>query len=231
MSYRRHFVAAAVVAMACTSCTVTPSDLEASGPEARANSESDAEDGSGDAGLSDGGMDERVDDGSRQQDAALDDAGAALVEIDDSGVPVDGGGAPGDAGPDVITDAQVPCVKKTYYKDSDGDSYGDAASSASSCTKPVGYVLNSLDCYDQNKLAKPGQVAWYEADRGDGSFDYDCNGEEQLRDPDVVVCYPLPVTPAWQDTVPGCGIQGAWRAVKATGACDVHRWTKRQACH
>lgn len=32
------------------------------------------------------------------------------------------------------------------------------------------------DCYDSNALAHPGQTAWFSDNRGDGSYDYDCNG-------------------------------------------------------
>jgi hypothetical protein len=36
-----------------------------------------------------------------------------------------------------------------------------------------------LDCYDNNANAKPGQTAWFTTNRGDGSYDYDCNGSSQ----------------------------------------------------
>jgi len=34
------------------------------------------------------------------------------------------------------------------------------------------------DCYDLNTDAFPGQTEYFEVDRGDGSFDYDCDGSE-----------------------------------------------------
>ena len=36
----------------------------------------------------------------------------------------------------------------TFYADADGDGFGDAASSASGCTQPDGYVTNSDDLDD-----------------------------------------------------------------------------------
>lgn len=36
-----------------------------------------------------------------------------------------------------------------------------------------------LDCYDGNANAKPGQTTWFTTNRGDGSFDYDCNSSQQ----------------------------------------------------
>jgi len=41
------------------------------------------------------------------------------------------------------------------------------------------YVLNTIssaDCYDSNASAYPGQTAWFTGNRGDGSFDYNCDG-------------------------------------------------------
>jgi len=39
-------------------------------------------------------------------------------------------------------------------------------------------VTTSTDCYDSNANAKPGQTSFFSANRGDGSFDYDCDGKE-----------------------------------------------------
>ena len=54
-----------------------------------------------------------------------------------------------------------------WYSDADGDSYGNAASTTSSCTQPTGYVSNYSDCNDSD-----GSVAftslWYRDADGDG---------------------------------------------------------------
>jgi len=45
----------------------------------------------------------------------------------------------------------------TYYADADGDTYGNAGVSQTSCTgAPVGYVPNSTDCNDGNAGVNPG---------------------------------------------------------------------------
>jgi len=45
----------------------------------------------------------------------------------------------------------------TYYADADGDTYGNAAVSQTSCTgAPVGYVSNSTDCNDTNAAVNTG---------------------------------------------------------------------------
>ena len=68
----------------------------------------------------------------------------------------------------------------TGYLDSDNDGYG-AGSVQNICsgdTLPLGYVSNSDDCYDNNADARPGQTSCFTIDRGDRSFDYDCNNTE-----------------------------------------------------
>ena len=92
-----------------------------------------------------------------------------------------------DAADDAIEDATV------WYLDHDGDGYGDASEPEASCAAapPRGYTADSTDCYDANDEADPGASEggdaayagvpyqnFWTTDRGDGSFDYDCDGEE-----------------------------------------------------
>ena len=44
--------------------------------------------------------------------------------------------------------ADDPCVKKTWYKDADGDGKGNKAAPLEACEQPVGYVANSDDDND-----------------------------------------------------------------------------------
>ncbi|GGC78534.1 hypothetical protein GCM10011508_02490 [Flavobacterium lutivivi] len=56
----------------------------------------------------------------------------------------------------------------TYYADTDGDGYGDAASTIVSCAgAPVGYVANNTDC-DDNDNTKHTTFSFYEDVDGDG---------------------------------------------------------------
>jgi hypothetical protein len=47
-------------------------------------------------------------------------------------------------------------VLNTYYRDADGDGYGNAALSTLACSQPTGYVANSNDCNDSNAAIHPG---------------------------------------------------------------------------
>ena len=40
---------------------------------------------------------------------------------------------------------EMPCVKKTWYQDADGDGKGNKAMILEACEKPAGYVSNSDD--------------------------------------------------------------------------------------
>ncbi|MFO0569349.1 MAG: hypothetical protein U0263_27065 [Polyangiaceae bacterium] len=78
----------------------------------------------------------------------------------------------------------------TWYSDVDGDGFGDASKKSLGCesTGPTGganYAKNGDDCYDTNPNAKPGQLAFFPTDRGDGSYDYNCNNATELEYPDV----------------------------------------------
>lgn len=129
-----------------------------------------------------------------------------------------------DAGPE-------PCTT-VFYRDADGDGYGDPAATVTACLEPPGYVTRAGDCYDGNADAKPGQTATFDAHRGDGSFDYDCDGAETLQWPEWGACPDAstdPVTPGskgWMQTclevvrgecvsyseLPDCGEDGQWKS-------------------
>ena len=60
---------------------------------------------------------------------------------------------------DSLVDANDPQVDLTsgtfYYRDADGDLYGNPSNSQQACSKPTGYVANNLDCDDSNSYLKP----------------------------------------------------------------------------
>lgn len=57
--------------------------------------------------------------------------------------------------------------QKTWYRDADGDGFGNPALTLSSCAAPAGYVSNNQDCDDTNAEINPTTV-WYEDKDNDG---------------------------------------------------------------
>src|SRR5436190_8391862 len=67
----------------------------------------------------------------------------------------------------------------TYYRDSDGDTYGDPASSATACSPPDGFVTDNTDCDDGNRIVRPGGIEVCDL----LGVDEDCNGVANDDDP------------------------------------------------
>ena len=68
--------------------------------------------------------------------------------------------------------------KVLLYTDSDKDGYGagQVQTICAGSTAPSGFSTNQSDCYDGNANARPGQTNYFASNRGDGSFDYNCDG-------------------------------------------------------
>jgi hypothetical protein len=100
----------------------------------------------------------------------------------------------------------------TWYRDADDDGYGVTGDAVLGCDKPSGYVAQSGDCMDTNAQVHPGQTAYFPAHRGDGSFDYNCDGQDDLNPND-----PNPGAPPPGD----CGQQvsgGCYRPLGGDGS-------------
>ena len=54
-----------------------------------------------------------------------------------------------------------------FYRDADGDTYGDPTMQKDTCAQPAGYVSNSLDCNDADVTITPA-TAWYIDGDADG---------------------------------------------------------------
>jgi len=119
--------------------------------------------------------------------------------------------------PDSTGDDEVQLA--TWYQDNDEDGFGNREQSTESEAQPSGYVDNSEDCYDLNPEAKPGQERWFIADRGDGSFDYDCNDRGDRQFTIIGQCSGGQANPkGWGgSTIPSCGMVGPWVV-----DCDRH---------
>ncbi|MEQ1500639.1 MAG: MopE-related protein [Myxococcota bacterium] len=161
--------------------------------------------------------------------------GGDLVDVDADGhdAILVGGDDCDDTDPDVFPGAQEFCNGvdddcdgrlddnnaigcTTFYLDEDGDGFGTSASRCQCAPNPTsGYdAVVDGDCYDANTDAFPGQTQYFYDDRGDGSWDYDCDNVQSKIDNRTVdfECHtgPFPAfecifTQGWEINAPGCG--------------------------
>lgn len=97
----------------------------------------------------------------------------------------------------------------TYYYDYDGDGYG---STTSQCLCGAsGYYTSAYDtdCYDYNSSASPVATSYHSTARGDGSYDYNCDGSTSYYYPSTGTCdwyfFSCTWSYGWESSVPSCG--------------------------
>jgi hypothetical protein len=127
--------------------------------------------------------------------------------------------------------------KKKYYADQDQDGYGDPTNSIQSCPPPpANFVENKSDCDDRDNKVHPGQSEYFEtSSNGQGIFDYNCDGVEEVQYKDVVSCQLLTtltcITPGWKEKVPTCGAQAPYiPSCAGLGPCHNNPVDRRQTC-
>lgn len=81
----------------------------------------------------------------------------------------------GNTGDTSAGDAPDPCV---WYRDQDGDGFGDPTHEEPACDKPAGYVEDKTDCDDQDPKAHPGAKEICDA----VDADEDCDGMADEED-------------------------------------------------
>ncbi len=101
-----------------------------------------------------------------------------------------------------------------FYIDRDGDGHGDIGGGVEWCSAPEGFVENHDDCIDTNHDVHPGQTEYFPTDRGDGSFDYDCDLFQTPLYTATTACHDWQCDgEGWYDTdgAPACGVTATWR--------------------
>ena len=71
----------------------------------------------------------------------------------------------------------------TFYRDQDGDLFGDVSDSIEACSAPPGYVMDNSDCNDADATANPAA-----AEICSDSVDNDCDGQVDSQDADCQIC-------------------------------------------
>ena len=66
--------------------------------------------------------------------------------------------------PQYVALTETTCTN-IYYRDADGDGYGNANNSVQNCVQPAGYVANNSDCNDSSAIEKPDQIWYIDGDR------------------------------------------------------------------
>ncbi len=102
-----------------------------------------------------------------------------------------------------------------WVLDADADGYAPSTIQVASLTQPTNYVRKKSatgfdDCYDGNSNAKPGQTSYFTSNRGDGSYDYNCNGAQDKRWTTSTSCAGggkggSTSGIGWNGSVPACG--------------------------
>jgi hypothetical protein len=145
------------------------------------------------------------------------------VDCDDSNPTINPGAAEG-VGDNIDQNCNG---SELCYLDADNDGYRPNATAM--VTSPdadcydygeASFGAPTTDCYDNNSSANPGSSSWFTNHRGDGSYDYNCDGSESMRSsyPASGVCSSGNIvffTAGWVSTVPGCGSSEDW-----AGSCS-----------
>jgi len=135
------------------------------------------------------------------------------------------------------------CVPGPYlpiwYRDSDGDGFGDLSVTACGSVAPVGYVASSEDCCDSEARVNPDQTTYFCssftcAGSTTPSWDYNCGGADYERWPYQGECYYYYGTcytyEGWvSSTIPACGVSASF-VTGCTSGCVAITATRCQEC-
>lgn len=130
------------------------------------------------------------------------------------------------------------CTPQLFYKDADGDGWGNPGASIKACSKPAGHVSTSGDCDDLDAAVHPQQKKYFDApSKGTATFDYNCNTVVELQHAALAKCTWKGnncVGDGWSQTVPQCGKTGTFiNCVKKGGrgtSCSQSVVQLIQAC-
>ncbi len=94
------------------------------------------------------------------------------------------------------------------------------------------------DCDDHDPLVHPGQTSWFTQPSSHGSWDYNCNGTDDLEYTSLLMCSGSvscdTTTEAWSGmSVPPCGQTGSYGTCMGLAPSCVEKITgmRMQGCH
>lgn len=128
------------------------------------------------------------------------------------------------------------CAAPQCWPDADGDGFF-SVNPTTGCSGSFS-LSQGNDCYDANASARPNQTSAFGTNRGDGSFDYNCNGVEQktytvLGDAGCP-CQAVGYSPQ----IPACGVTtgffytgpGAFSDCEGSGRGRCNSQSQQQTC-
>ena len=130
---------------------------------------------------------------------------------------------------DASTDEVGATGCTTYYYDYDADGYGSSSVSGQCSCSTSGYYTAGVatDCYDSNASANPAASSYSYYNRGDGSYDFNCDGASTQYSTAVYTCSTSwtgwscsGYTSGWSGTAAACGAAGTWKS-----GCSASWWS------
>ena len=95
-------------------------------------------------------------------------------------------------------------------------------------------ALKGGDCYDKNKNVYPGQGGWFTTERGDGSFDYNCDNKTDKQYGSGGKCsgtfWICNANKNFTADV-GCGQKGDYVTGCSVFSCNENKSKLTQTCH
>jgi hypothetical protein len=120
---------------------------------------------------------------------------------------------------DVDNDGYPPDINGTQY------------TSSGTSVRERRTLVKQNDCYDSNSNAHPGQYQFFTAHRGDGSYDYDCDGTTAFQYGESN-CTDILMPNGYEGFNPmvsSCGSYGTYWVVDSWGTCVNTLW-QQQRC-
>ena len=125
----------------------------------------------------------------------------------------------------------------TYYKDIDGDNWGNATDSRCLCAPDAQSSYDaetSGDCCDTDENAKPSQQSYFGSANQCGSFDYNCDNASTLEFTETGECggFTCGFKAGWAGSVPACGVNADWMSgcSGTVWICTDKKEKKTQKC-
>lgn len=125
----------------------------------------------------------------------------------------------------------------TYYYDYDGDGYGSDSVSGRCLCSFDGYYTAAIntDCFDYNSAASPAATTYSTSQRGDGSYDWNCDGTASKYYGSSGSCSGWPFcsgSNGWRSGVASCGSAADYQTGCSTDwtSCDESYSTYTQKC-